>query len=224
VNAQIRGFDPLAISFFMQSASESPQEIDPYLSALKKSAKLFGVPVANNCVVPGDENLLTLFIISKKSADALTPVFQHEGDFICLLGDPNGVLKGSAYANLHGMNDPHTPPGVMAGTLAALVDVVKECKERHIISSASMIARGGLINTLCEGTSGRLGASIYSERKGPEQVFIFGEPQACAMVTIKEKHLIDLARITSNYNLTSTTIGRVTKERGVKVNNTMLIA
>jgi selenophosphate synthetase-related protein len=69
-----------------------------------------------------------------------------------------------------------------------------------------------------------LGASIYSERKGPAQLFIFGEPQAAAMVTIRERHLIDLARITSNYNLTSTTIGRVTDNPEIKINNDVLIS
>ncbi len=219
VNLQIKGFKPLALSYYLESTADSPQDIEPYLSIIKKSAKLFNIPIANNCIVPGNTNRLKLFFVSKQEKDVLPHTFQQSGNFICILGDPSGVLKGSAYASVYGKHEPYTPPGVMTGTLAALVDVVKECIEKDILSSAHMIERGGLITALKEATSEGLGASIYSERKGPAQVFIYGEPQAAAMVTLKEGHLIDLARITSNFNLTSTTIGRVTENPVIKINN-----
>ncbi|MDZ7796283.1 MAG: hypothetical protein U5N56_04195 [Candidatus Marinimicrobia bacterium] len=41
------------------------------------------------------------------------------------------------------------------------------------------------------------------------------------MISIKENKLIDLARITSNYNLTSTTVGRVRKEKEININNAL---
>lgn len=223
VNLRIRGYRPLALSYYMESTADSPQDIEAYLSTINKSAKLFNIPIANNCIVPGDTNRLKLFFISKHDKNVLPYTFQQSGNFICLLGDPNGVLKGSAYASVHGKIEPYTPPGVMAGTLAALVDVIKECAEKDIISSAAMIGRGGLIATLKEASSEGLGATIYSERKGPAQVFIYGEPQAAAMVTLKENHLIDLARITSNFNLTSTTIGRVTEDPCILINNETLL-
>ncbi|MCD6447269.1 MAG: hypothetical protein J7L40_03800 [Candidatus Marinimicrobia bacterium] len=222
-NLRIRGYKPLALSYYMESTADSPQEIEAYLSTINKSAKLFNIPIANNCIVPGDTNRLKLFFISKHKKNVLPHTFKQSGNFICLLGDPNGVLKGSAYAFVHGKTDPYTPPGVMTGTLAALVDVIKECTEKDIISSAAMIGRGGLIATLKEASSKGLGATIYSERKGPSQVFIYGEPQAAAMVTLKENHLIDLARITSNFNLTSTTIGRVTEDANILINNETLL-
>ena len=219
VDLQIKGIQPLALSYYLESTAETPQEIEPYLSAIKKSSKLFGIPIANNCIVPGNKNKLKLFIISRKTESVVPHAFQRKGDFICLLGDPNGTLTGSAYAHVHQLIEPYTPPGVMAGTLAALVDVIHECRDKGIVSSAAMITRGGLITSLKNATESGLGASIYSERKGPEQLFIFGEPQAAVLVTIKENHLIDLARITSNFNLTSTTIGRVTDTPEVIINN-----
>jgi len=223
VNLRIRGYKPLALTYYLESTADSPQEIEAYLSTIKKSAKLFDIPIANNCIVPGDTNRLKLFFISKQDKNVLPHTFQQNGNFICLLGDPSGVLKGSAYAAVHGKTEPFTPPGVMTGTLAALADVIKECTEKEVISSAAMIGRGGLITALKEASSEGLGASIYSERKGPAQVFIYGEPQAAAMVTLKESHLIDLARITSNFNLTSTTIGRVTDDSIIKINNETLL-
>ncbi|RKY53587.1 MAG: hypothetical protein DRP93_06365 [Candidatus Neomarinimicrobiota bacterium] len=223
VNLQIRGYKPLALSYYLESTADSPQDIEPYLSIIKKSAKLFNIPIANNCIVPGDTNRLKLFFISKQEKDVLPHTFQQDGDFICILGDPSGVLKGSAYASVYGKTEPYTPPGVMTGTLAALVDVVKECTESKIISSVLMIGRGGLITALKKASSEGLGASIYSERKEPTEVFIYGEPQAAAMVTLKESHLINLARITSNFNLTSTTIGRVTENPNITVNNEILL-
>ena len=223
VDLKIKGYEPLALSYFIETSADTPLDVDPYLSIINKSAKLFNIPVANNCIIPGATNRLKLFFISRRSINPIESAFQNPGDFICLLGDPNGVLKGSAYANIHGQAEPYTPPGVMTGTLAALVDVVDECHQKGIIASASMIKRGGLIAQLKKAGETGLGASIYSERKGPSRVFIYGEPQAAAMVTIKENHLIDLARITSNYNLTSTTIGRVTDISNIVINDEILI-
>ena len=223
VERHIKGFQPIALSYYLESMADTPQEIEVYLSAVKKSAKLFSVPIANNCIVPGKENRLKLFLISKKKDMVLAHKFQQAGDFVCLLGDPNGTLKGSAYAVAHGLNEAYTPPGVMTGSLAALIDVIKECQQEDIISSVNMISRGGLIQALKKASEDGLGAAIYSERKGPEELFIFGEPQASAMVTIKENHLIDLARITSNFNITSTTIGRVTENPEIVINNKILL-
>jgi selenophosphate synthetase-related protein len=224
VNLLIKGFDPIALSYYLESTADIPQEIETYLAVIKKSAKLFDIPIANNCIVPGKENRFKLFLISKKQDQTLPYAFQQQGDFICLLGDPNGTLKGSACAFSQNIIEPYTPPGVMSGTLVSLVDVINECREKGILSSAAMISRGGLVQTLNKATENGLGASIYSERKGPAQLFIFGEPPAAAMVTIRERHLIDLARITSNYNLTSTTIGRVTDNPEIKINNDVLIS
>ncbi len=224
VDLKIKGIKPLALTYYFETTAESPQDVEVYLNAIAKSAKLFNIPLANNCIVPGKNDRLKLFFISKNEENVLPSTFRENGDFICLLGDPSGVLNGSAYAYIHGLKEPYTPPGVMTGTLAALVDVIQECSEKHIITSASMVGRGGLISSLKEAASQGLGASIYSERKGPPQVFIYGEPQAAAMVTLKEKHLIDLARITSNFNLTSTTIGRVTEEAVIKINNEILLS
>lgn len=223
VDLKVRGLDPIALSYYLETKAETPQEIDPCLTAIKKSAKVFGIPIANNCIVPGKHDRLKLFFISRKSSQEYIVEFQKPGNFICLLGDPNGTLKGSAYAHVHDQKEPYSPPGVMSGTLAALADVIKECHDKGIISSATMIGRGGLITALKNASARGLGANIYSERKGPIRNFIFGEPQAAALVTLKENHLIDLARITSNYNLTSTTIGRVSEKPDIVINNQILI-
>lgn len=217
------GYKPLALSYFVETTAGYPHDIDSSLSAVAKAAKLFGIPMANNCIIHGKKDHLKLFFICKKHENMIPNTFQEEGDFICLLGDPNGELKGSAYANILGYKEPYTPPGVMTGTLAALVDVLDECKSKNIISSANFISRGGLITALKTASSHGKGAKIYSERKGPKQVFIYGEHQAAALVSIKEKYLIDLARITSNYNLTSSTIGRVNDINEVNINNETLL-
>ncbi len=223
VDLFLRGRKPLALTYHIETAAESPQEIEPVLSSLNKSAGLFGIPVANSCILPADRDSVTLFFISKDEAVPLPQTFQHSGDFICLLGDPNGVLEGSAYARSLGYDLPYTPPGVMTGTLAAIVDVLRECNKRGILVSAVPVGRGGLATALRRSGSGALGAKIYSERKSPEHIFIFGEPQAAVLLTLKEKHLIDLARITSEYNLTSTTIGRVSDGPFIVINNDIRI-
>jgi selenophosphate synthetase-related protein len=224
VNLRLRGLEPLALSYYLETSAESPQEIDPLISAISKSAKLFNIPLANNCIVPGNNNLVSLFFISKPTTHSVSSKFKDSNDFICLLGDPNGEIKGSAFAHILGAKESFTPPGVMSGTLVALVDVINECLEKKIIKSVSMIGRGGLIAAIHEAMASGKGANIYSERKGPTERFIFAEPQAAALVTIQEKHLIDLARITSDYNLSSTTIGRVSNKPEININNEILFS
>ncbi len=223
VSLYYRGYKPLALSYFAQSISESPHDIDSTLNVIAKSAKLFGIPMANNCIVSGDSDKLKLFFICTKEDCFIPDQFEKEGDFLCLIGDPNGELKGSAYANVLGYDTPFTPPGVMTATLAALVDVIEDCKNKNILTTANYIHRGGLITALHKASRKGNGATIYSERKGPEQLFIYGEHQAAALVSIKEKHLIDLARITSNLNITSSTIGRINNEGVISVNNKVVI-
>ena len=224
VNLRLKGLEPLALSYYLETRSESPQEIEPLIAAISKSAKLFNIPLANNCIVHGNNDLVHLFFISKPAEQAVCSDFKDTHDFICLLGDPNGEIQGSAFAHILGAKESFTPPGVMSGTLVALVDVMNECLEKKIIKSVSMIGRGGLIAALHKAMASGKGAHIYSERKGPTERFIFAEPQAAALVTIQEKHLIDLARITSEYNLSSTTIGRVSDKPEIQINNEILFS
>ncbi len=219
VNLHIRGQQPVALTCFIETTAETPQDLGLMLTAINQSAKLFGVPVTNNCIVPGKTNRLQLFFITKDGALQIPQIFSQAGQFICLLGDPNGTLEGSAYAQAMGLNTCYSPAGVMTGTLVVLTDVIKECVKKGIIASATPIQRGGLITALHRACGAGFGVKIYSERKSSEHEFIFGEPQAAVLVSLDEKHLIDLARITSNYNLTSTTIGRVSENPTIKINN-----
>lgn len=219
VDLQVHGKKILAMSCFIESSAEYPQDNENVMAALRKSASLFDIPLANCRIHAGENDRLTLFFVSRDTEDPLPAEFSDAGDFICLLGDPNGELRGSAYAKALGHPEGFTPPGVMSGTLAALVDVLNVCKEKRILASARMIRRGGLFAALHAACGSRRGANIYSERKGSEAAFIYGEPQAAVLISIKEKYLINLARITSKYNITSTTIGRVTPEPGIIINN-----
>jgi len=219
VDLYARGLKPLALSFYMESKATLPQKLDPLTAAVRKSAELFDIPVANNCIVPGEHNDLKLFFVSTAAKDAASCAFREAGDFICLLGDPSGTLNGSAYTRAVTGKSRFSPPGVMRGTIAALVNVLEECRKQDILSSVCPVQRGGLFYALYRSCSPGFGASVYSERKSPPQVFVFGEPQAALLVSIKEKDLIGLARITSNFNLTSTTIGRVREEKVIDINN-----
>jgi hypothetical protein len=221
VNLHIQSRKVLALSYFIESTANTPFELDPLIAVLNKSAELFDVPVANSRVEPGKRDRLLIFLVSRESGYHIPKTFQEAGDFICLLGDPNGVLEGSAYAKTKDSDSLYAPPGVMSGTLAALADVVEACAEKSLLRSVSMIGRGGLITALYHAGADGLGANIYSERKSPEPVFIFGEPQAALMISLREKHLIDLARITSLFNVTSTTIGRVSDNPEIVINKEM---
>jgi hypothetical protein len=219
----IRGLRPLALTWYMETSAESPQDTETLIGAITKSAGLFDIPVANYLLVPSDTDRLHLFFVSRGDNRPSNGLFREAGEFICLLGDPNGTLCGSAYAMATGNDTICHPPNVMTGTLASLVDVVDSCFKKNIITSAIPVRRGGLTAALHRACSAGKGAAIYAERKSPEREFMFGEPQAAVMVSLKEKNLIDLARITSHYNLTSTTIGRVTEKPEISINNVISI-
>ncbi len=221
VNLYAQGLIPLALTYYMESNVSAPQKLDQLLSSINKSVKLFEIPITNSCVVPGEHNRLKLFFISKFSDQRIPQTFQRPGDFICLLGDLSGTVRGSAYADATGIKSRYSPPGVMRGTIAALINVLDECRDKGILSSVNPIQRGGLFAALYKACGSGFGASVYSERKSPEHVFVFGESQAALLISIKENKLIDLARITSNYNLTSTTVGRVRKEKEININNVL---
>ncbi|MDZ7796282.1 MAG: hypothetical protein U5N56_04190 [Candidatus Marinimicrobia bacterium] len=174
VDLYAQGLIPLALTYYMESSVSVPRKLDQLLSSINKNAKLFEIPIANSCVVPGERNRLKLFFISKFSDQRIPQTFQDPGDFICLLGDPSGTVRGSAYADATGIKSRYSPPGVMRGTIAALINVLDECKNKGILSSVNPIQRGGLFAALYKACGSGLGAAVYSERKSPESV-LFSE-------------------------------------------------
>jgi hypothetical protein len=66
VSLHYRGYKPLAVSYFAETTADYPHDIDATLSAVAKAAKLFEIPMANNCIIHGKEDHLKLFFICKK--------------------------------------------------------------------------------------------------------------------------------------------------------------
>lgn len=209
----------VACSYSLQIDCKYPSASRSLLAPLLNTAKLFQVPVSNGLCQPTlQKPFITLYFITQKEKYALADTFQNESDFVTLLGDANGSLTGSAYEQMNGLTDSYDPPGVMTGTAAAILDVLHDAKAQNIIHSITPIDKGGLAAALYYACSGGKGAKIYSERKSPKEQFLFGEPQAAVLLTLPERKLMDFARICSLYNLTSVTIGRVSKENNLDIN------
>lgn len=209
----------VACSYSLQIDCKYPSASKSLLSPLLHTAKLFQVPVSNGLCQPTlKAPSITLFFVTQKEKYTIPDTFQNEGNFITLLGDANGSLTGSAYDQMNGLTESYDPPGVMTGTAAAILDVLHDAKAQGIIHSITPIDKGGLAAALYHACSKGKGAKIYSERKSPKEQFLFGEPQAAVLLTLPEKMLMDFARICSLYNLTSVTIGRVSKENNLDIN------
>ena len=152
---------------------------------------------------------------------AMTPWFKDEGDFICIMGTLKGELGGSEYLrHIHGIISGDAPQVDLhfANRLnKALVTVI----QKGFVKSAHDISDGGLAVALVESSiSGPkvLGADIYSLRKLRNDGFLFGETQSVIIVTVDEKNLLDLERISSEYSIPCTTIGRVKNNTRLKIN------
>lgn len=153
----------------------------------------------------------------------VSPWFKDEGDFIIIIGTLKGELGGSEYLHrIHHLvtgDAPQIDLDFAARLNRALVAAIRE----GVVKSAHDISEGGLAVALAEaamnGPHGITGADIFSMRKMRNDGFLFGETQSVVIVTVSERKLLDLERISSEFGVSSTTIGRVKSHQKLRINN-----
>ena len=148
--------------------------------------------------------------------------FKDEGDFIIALGSINSTLGGSEYLK--------TIYGKIEGPIhnfdiESELSVQKLCLnaiKQGFIKSAHDLSDGGLAVNISESilfSKKGIGAKINLSRKLREDELLFGECQSVIIVSIEEKNLHELVSIANKLNVYTQTIGKVTDNNKLAIND-----
>jgi phosphoribosylformylglycinamidine (FGAM) synthase-like enzyme len=152
----------------------------------------------------------------------ITPYFKNDGDFICIVGNLNGEIKGSKYLSIIEKGNKTIFPKPNFEVVENINYVIRKSIKMGIIKSAIKISTGGLvfslINIIKNGAE-NLGADIFFDRKIRDDFFLLGESQSVILVSLDGQNLIELIKITQKNNVNCSTIGRVKGNGKININN-----
>ncbi len=151
-----------------------------------------------------------------------TMEFKHADDFIIVLGALNGKLGGSEYLNVvhQKIEGPIAP--INLEFEMRVQEVCLEAIKKKIVNSAHDISIGGLAVCIAESlmrSPSQLGAKIDCARRLRNDELLFGECPSAIVITIPEINLIDLIMIAKDLDVPTQTIGRVTNDGKLRINN-----
>ncbi|MBN2282082.1 MAG: phosphoribosylformylglycinamidine synthase subunit PurL [Candidatus Marinimicrobia bacterium] len=156
-----------------------------------------------------------------------TSEFKDAGDFIVMLGTIKPELGGSEFLKVIHNKVTGNAPAIDLHFEKRIHETTLALIRSGIVKSATDVSDGGLAvsaaESLVRNRNKKLGASIYISRKMRDDELLFSESQSVIIVSISEKHLLDLEKITSEYHVPSVTIGKVTKDGILKINDSVKI-
>jgi len=148
--------------------------------------------------------------------------FKDDGDFIIALGSINSTLGASEYLK--------TIYGKIEGPvhnfdIESELSVQKLCLDaikQGFIKSAHDLSDGGLAVNISESilfSKKGIGAKINLSRKLREDELLFGECQSVIIVSIEENNLHELVSMANKLNVYTQTIGKVTDNNRLTIND-----
>jgi len=154
--------------------------------------------------------------------DFTSASFKDDGDFIIALGSINSTLGGSEYLK--------TIYGKIEGPIhnfdiESELSVQKLCLnaiKQGFIKSAHDLSDGGLAVNISESilfSNKGIGAKINLSRKLRDDELLFGECQSVIIVTIEEINLHKLVSMANKLNVYTQTIGKVTDDNKLLIND-----
>ena len=153
--------------------------------------------------------------------------FKNAGDFIVTLGALNGCLGGSEYLKVeHGKIEGPIPP-LNEELELRVQELCLEAIKTGIIESAHDLSDGGLAVNIAESiisSKSGLGAKLDIDRKLRDDELLFGECQSVIIVTLNEDHLHDLVLLAQDMDVYTQTIGRVTNDATLQINDLINIS
>jgi len=156
-----------------------------------------------------------------------TSEFKDAGDFIVMLGTIKPELGGSEFLKVVHDKVTGNAPSIDLQFEKRVQRTCLEAIRSGIVKSATDISDGGMAvavaESLIRNKKKNLGASLYISRKMREDELLFSESQSVIIVTINENHLLDLEKITSANQVPSVTIGKVTNDGILKINEVVNI-
>ena len=217
------GADPKCLSLAIFTPDLEDEEnflqFQSVITGISSAATVLNLPVIARQVVPSEKLNVVVGAVGnpEENRRSYSMRFRDEGDFIVMLGTLKGELGGGVYLE--------TILGSL-GTDAPELDMVfedrvqrvaREATQDGIIKSMTTLGPGGLSSSMAlaciADPENLLGCEIYIHRKFRDDQLLFGESQSVIIVTLHEKHLLALEKITQLNQVPSATIGRVRGDR-----------
>ena len=156
-----------------------------------------------------------------------TSEFKDAGDFIVMLGTIKPELGGSEFLKTIHNKVTGNAPSIDLEFEKRVQETCLQAIRSGIVKSATDVSDGGMAvavaESLIRNKDKNLGASIYISRKMREDELLFSESQSVIFITINESCLLDLEKITSQNQVPSVTIGKVTDDGILKINEVVNI-
>lgn len=195
------------------------------LQGQEECIRFFEMPIISRkySTAEGRLNQAILAYGSLQKTNPITPAFKRDGDFISILGSHRGELGGSSYLHMIGKESPeYILPALDQSMDLRLQDVIQTANMVGLIKSAIMIGAGGLSTAIfrsLQDTDPEFGARVFFSRKLLAEELLFGETQGLIMVSLDERDIMEFERICIKIGIPSTTIGRVTGDGEITVND-----
>ena len=153
--------------------------------------------------------------------------FKESGDFIVTLGALNGCVGGSEYLKTeHGKIEGPIPP-LNEELELRVQELCLDAIKKGIIKSAHDLSDGGLAVNIAESimsAKSGIGAKLDIDRKLRDDELLFGECQSVIIVSLHEDQLYDLILLAQGMDVYTQTIGRVTNDATLIINDLVNIS
>ncbi|HTC65034.1 MAG TPA: phosphoribosylformylglycinamidine synthase subunit PurL [Candidatus Saccharimonadales bacterium] len=168
---------------------------------------------------------------------ALGMAFRAKGDAIMLLDgsarepvmDANGAkeFSSSEYARTMQGIEAGAPPAVNLAAEKRLINLLVALAREGQLQSAHDVSDGGLAVTLAEScfASNGLSAEISFKSKEPDELALFGERGARAVVSVTPENVAAVRRIAAQYEVAAVEVGRVASgEFRIELNGQIVVS
>ncbi len=211
----------LTVSFVTPDLSDK-EHFHYFQEAVKgvaEAAEVLNLPVISRAVQAGPQLSVMVGAIGQTPSGQRIMLnrFKDDGDFIVMLGTLKGELSGSVYLETVLSMIGSEPPELDMVFEDRVQRAAREAIQDGIVKSVTTIDAGGLVAALARAcladSDNPHGCELYIHRKFRNDQLLFGESQSVIIVTLNEKHLLDLEKITQVNQVPSATIGRVRGDR-----------
>jgi phosphoribosylformylglycinamidine synthase len=234
-NVVCTGATPVAVTNCLNFGNPNDPEIyyqfREAVAGIGEACRHFNTPVTGGNVSFYNENphgavyptpVIGMLGLIEDQNHVTTPGFKQEGDFIVVLGSINGELGGSEYLEMqHGLVA-GDPPAINLETEMHVQGTCLGAIREGLVHSAHDISDGGLAVCLVESLLAApegLGAEIHITRRMRNDEMLFGESQSTIIITVAEIDLLPLQRIAMDDQVPCITVGRVTDDGRLKIND-----
>ncbi|MEE9466126.1 MAG: phosphoribosylformylglycinamidine synthase subunit PurL [Candidatus Neomarinimicrobiota bacterium] len=234
-NVVCTGARPVAVTNCLNFGNPTDPEIyfqfQEAVAGMGESCRALNTPVTGGNVSFYNENpggavyptpVIGMLGLIENPEHITSPGFEQAGDFVAVLGSLNGELGGSEYLEqVHGLVIGDPPP-LNLETELHVQAVCLEAIHQGLINSAHDISDGGLAVCLTEcilASNPGLGAEIHVSRRLRDDELLFGESQSVIIVSLREDNLLALQRIAMEDQVPCITIGRVTDQARLAIND-----